>query len=76
MCKKILIDSCALMLGTLFFNSILAAELAPLSSSELHEHCLRHAKGADSAAGVCAMYVRAFIEGSHQLLGRGKVRAQ
>jgi hypothetical protein len=42
-----------------------AAELAPLSSRELHERCLEFAESPDSAGGqVCSAYLRAFVEGS------------
>jgi Rap1a immunity proteins len=55
--------------SALYCMSISAAELAPLSSSELHRHCLTYAKTADSAEGlVCSTYVRAFVEGSNLVM--------
>lgn len=41
------------------------AELAPLSSAELHRICLAYTRSPESAEGVrCAAYVRGFVEGS------------
>jgi hypothetical protein len=48
-----------------------AAELAPLTSMELHELCLAYVHAPQSEeAYACAAYVRGFIEGSDQVVLR------
>jgi hypothetical protein len=48
-----------------------AAELAPLTSMELHELCLAYVHAPQSEeARACAAYVRGFIEGSDQVVLR------
>jgi hypothetical protein len=51
-----------------------AAELAPLTSVELHELCLAYVRAPKSEdARACAAYVRGFIEGSDQVVIRSVV---
>lgn len=48
-----------------------AADLAPLTSIELHELCLAYVHAAQSEeAHRCAAYVRGFVEGSERILLR------
>jgi hypothetical protein len=54
------------LLTTLFSACGTAGELAPLSSIDLHQECLKHAQSAESSpTSICSAYVRGFIEGSH-----------
>jgi hypothetical protein len=66
-----------LMLTTPLGAQVQAAELAPLTSVELHELCLAYL---DAPAGddgqACAAYVRGFIEGSDRVVLRGDEPAQ
>jgi Rap1a immunity proteins len=64
-----------LLLCWLMFHALLArvdaAELAPLTSMELHELCLAYVHAPESEkAQACAAYVRGFIEGSEQIVLR------
>jgi hypothetical protein len=54
-----------------FLARVDAAELAPLTSMELHELCLAYIRAPESEeAQACAAYVRGFIEGSEQVVLR------
>lgn len=54
-----------LLLGGLTTSFAHAGKLAPMSSLELHQRCLRYAQSPQSEDGViCSTYIRAFIEGS------------
>ncbi len=52
-----------------FLARVDAAELAPLTSMELHELCLAYIRAPESEeAQACAAYVRGFLEGSEQVV--------
>jgi hypothetical protein len=54
-----------------------AAELAPLTSVELHELCMAYIEAPASDEGqACAAYVRGFIEGSDRVVLRSNEGAQ
>jgi Rap1a immunity proteins len=61
---------CWLMVAALLAR-VDAAELAPLTSMELHELCVAYIRAPESEeAQACAAYVRGFIEGSEQVVLR------
>src|SRR5690554_5766013 len=55
--------------GLLLGAAVMADELQPLSSIDLHERCLAYRDAPDSEAGkACTAYVRGFIEGSPEIV--------
>lgn len=67
----------SLMLTTPLGAQVQAAELAPLTSVELHELCLTYIDAPESDEGqACAAYVRGFIEGSDRVVLRSDEPAQ
>jgi hypothetical protein len=50
------------------WTTLLASDLAPLSSAQLHAQCLAYAAAPTSTEGqLCSAYLRAFIEGSDRV---------
>lgn len=67
----------SLVLAAALLARIAAAELAPLSSMELHELCLAYVEAPESEDGkACAAYVRGFMEGSDRIVLLSDDRAQ
>lgn len=59
----------SLILAALLVGRLAAAELAPLTSVQLHELCLAYVEAPESEnAKACAAYVRGFIEGSDRIV--------
>jgi Rap1a immunity proteins len=74
--RSLVLFSC-LMLTTPLGAHVQAAELAPLTSVELHELCLTYIDAPESDEGqACAAYVRGFIEGSDRVVLRSDEPAQ
>jgi hypothetical protein len=60
-----------LLLASILTMRHAGADLAPLTSIELHKLCLAYIRAPDSDdAHACAAYVRGFIEGSDKVLLR------